>query len=135
MKQAQSNLLEQFLHHVERGLIQGRDDSSGQAVLLRMAEALQAVQAGVDPDQALGIERAPGQPRDGNNVALAYLVHEYRKAGDKWATVELLANDWLRNSGRETLSLPRLKAIYKQHVRAIEQREQVAAMIARINGI
>ena len=71
-KHPESIFIEQFIFHVEKGLIAGKSgdlrkngpDTSGTPVLARTTEALRNILNGADPDDALGITRNEGASRD-----------------------------------------------------------------------
>lgn len=133
MKRAQSNLIDAFLVNVRKGLIIGRDGSSGPVVLEHMAAALEAIKAGADPDQALEVTRSAGNPADPINMVLAFYIHRLRQAGDTWDVVELEANGWLAEQGRDPVTQTRLKQVYKEHRNTISLHEGVTQM-TRLTG-
>lgn len=143
MKRAQSDLITSFLRHVEGGTITGQtipDDSdefyvpdafrrkSGSEVLAQLCDALRAIRDGADPDDALQITRAAGAPSDPVNAALAFLIHQWRKADVKWSVIEKQANDWLRENDRDGVSEARLKTIYKNHRERLEAFDDIKRM-------
>lgn len=130
MKRAKSDLIDAFLINVRKGLITGREDSSGPVVIEQMVAALEAIKAGSDPDTALKITRSAGQPADPENLLLAFYIHKLRTAGDSWATVEFLANEWLGQQGRQRVTGTRLKRLYKQHQTTIRRHEDILRMSA-----
>ena len=132
MKRAKSRLIDIFLSHVKSGLISGRDDSSGPEVLQEMVTTLQDILNGEDTDKALHIERLPGKPPDVETIKRAILIHQQRKAGEKWSVVELVVNSWLKSEGREPLSLERMRAIYKQHGGWLRQRDDIEEMVKMV---
>jgi hypothetical protein len=116
-----ANLIRVFLHHVDRGLIVVRDNSSGTIALQKMREALQAILNGVEPDEALGITRRAGAAEKSYSRTLAHLIHQWRKdKANTWEVVKRLADDWLRNAGQKPLSLQRLKNLYVEQLPAVE---------------
>jgi len=122
-------MIKAFMTEVKRGLISGRDNSSAPEVLQEMVAALQDILKGEDTDKALQIERQAGGPTEWKTIALACLVHQHRKAGDKWAVVELKVNKWLRIQGFDSLSERRLTTIYKDNLDWLQRRESIADMV------
>ena len=58
MKNAHSNLLDAFLFNVKTGLLTGREGTSGPVILQQIAEALQSILNGVNPDIATETEKS-----------------------------------------------------------------------------
>jgi hypothetical protein len=117
-KRASSRSIEQFIRHVDRGLITGKELSSGPHVLKDMRDALQAILDGEDHDQALGITRKTGPEAAPYSLPLAIMVHQWRGGPkpEKWIVVEDHANKLLGKHGYEPLSLSRIKQIYKDQL-------------------
>ena len=128
MKRAQSDLIAAFLLNVQKGHITGKDNTSGPVMLERMTEALRAIVTGTDPDTALQITRAAGAPPDPINGALAFLIHQRRKAGDTWLAIQTQANDWLAENDRKRVSERWLREIYKQHRDSLEAFDKIKRM-------
>lgn len=130
MKRANSDLIAAFLLNVQNGLIAGKAETSGPVALEKIVAALEAIADGVDPDVALELSRRSGGPSDNTNAALATLIHKHRKAGEKWATIELLAEQWLHDAGRESVTLTRMKQVYRAHLRALQRSDDIDRMKA-----
>jgi hypothetical protein len=84
-KPVESDLIYQFLRHVEWGHISGRELTPGPAVLARIAQALADVLGGTEPDEALQIVRPKGAPSRIDAVLPA--VHEMRKDKIPWPQI------------------------------------------------
>jgi hypothetical protein len=132
MKQAQSILILAFLDNVKSGLISGRDNSSGPVTLQQMATALQEILNGEDTDKALQIERQAGQPRDIENIKLASLIHQQRKAGEYWSVVAHNVNEWLENEGLKPRKLDHLKTLYSRNRDWLKQRDEINQIVKMV---
>jgi hypothetical protein len=132
-KRIQSNLIEQFLHHVDRGLIAAKIDSSGPAALHRVCDALRAIQDGDNVDSALGIERTRGGNEKPWKFTLAALIHHWESRGEKWATIEVLAGDWLQSIGEKPLRQTRLRQIRDEKRPDVERAVQIRRLIDTID--
>jgi hypothetical protein len=118
-------LLVRFLAHVDKGLIVGRENSSGPAVLDNMRAAVRAILDGDDPDAALRITRGSGAPRDPHTLLLAVAIHNSREKREKWVVIEHEVNNYLAKIGRPPLSSSRIRKLPK------ENRTDVLAWISR----
>jgi len=132
MKRAQSMLIDSFLLHVKKEYITGLENSSGPLVLDQIVAALQDILNGEDTDKALHIERQRGQPRDIENIKLALLIHQQRKAGEKWSVVELIANKWLKNEGLNARKLDVLKTLYSRNRDWLQRRDDIELMVKMV---
>ena len=128
MKPVCSDLIDAFLVNLDKGLIHGKDNSSGPIMLERLAAALQAIKRGERPDVALEIERPRGQPSSKRNALLAFKIHEMRKSGDTWASVENVINAYLCEINARPLHESRLRQIYGAHKESLEQFDSIRRM-------
>jgi hypothetical protein len=128
MKPAQSDLILSFLLNVDKGLITGKDNSSGPGTLERTAVALREILDGAEPDKALEISRTGGTPPASITPALAYKIHEWRSADEKWVVIEKLASEWLAENGRDPLTASRLKKIHKKHLESLQRFDGIKRM-------
>jgi hypothetical protein len=133
MKRAKSDLIDAFLVNVRKGLVSGREGSSGPVILQRMAEALEAIRDGANPNKALQVKRSAGGPAEPDNLPLAFRIHQLRQARENWAVVEIVANEWLAERGRDAVTQTRMKQIYKQHRATVEMHESLARMMELTN--
>lgn len=80
----------------------------------QLAIALDAiVNEAEKPDAALNIERFGGRPTAAYKEPLAWRIRRWLERGDKWAVIEIQANEWLARNGFEvTLSEKRLINLY-----------------------
>lgn len=129
MKPAQSHIIKEFLNHIDKGYITGRENTSGTMLLETIANAMREILAGADPDTALSIKRSSGPQLQPKTAALALLIHQYRKAGEKWAVIELLANQWREEQQLEPVTLGRLKGIHKDNREWLEQIDNASAVV------
>jgi hypothetical protein len=127
-KRNDSVLIEQVLANVERGLIVGREGSSGPDTLDNLCSALRAIQAGADVDDAFGIDRKTGPDTDPFRFTIAALVHHYRERGEKWATIEELLVPFLESNGRERIPESTLKNLYKEKCADVERALSIRKM-------
>jgi hypothetical protein len=80
----------------------------------------------------LHIERQSGQPRNIENIKLAILIHQQRKAGEKWSVVELIANEWLESDGQKRRKLDHLKSVYRRNRDWLQRRDSIELMVKKV---
>ena len=118
-KDAYSHLIQVFLHHVAQGRISAKNNTEAETVLSEIAQALHKIRSGVEPDDALEIERKKGRSHERYTIPLAYKIHHWRSQSIKWAVVEIQANDWLAEKNFKNLSLSRLKNLYEENKKRV----------------
>ena len=134
-RRVESFLLTNFLGHWKRGDSALEElDEPGQRALQDMCRAVEAILAGVDPDEALRITRLDGAECKPHTYPLAVFVHHHKyEKRETWPVVHQLAADWLRERGKEPISEAGLKQLYRRKRADIESaldlREQVKRMI------
>ncbi len=133
-KDAYSNLISVFLHHVSYGRIVAEPNSEAETTLVDVAEALRKIRWGCDPDDALQIERSTGRPSKRYSFPLAYKIHHWRAQNEKWVTIAELANEWLSKKGYRTLSQSRLQTLYREQKPKIQSTIQAIEQLHRINN-
>jgi hypothetical protein len=144
MKRASSRSIERFIRHIDRGLITGKELSTGPFVLKNMRDALQAILDGEKPDKALGLSRKTGPAPEPHSLPLAIMVNQWRTFGtpasggkpENWSVIETLANDLLRDNGYPPMTLSAIKRTYKEHLPRVYQYLHVLIfndVIDRIN--
>ena len=128
MKRAKSDLIDAFIFHCYTDRLTAPEGSSGEFILAKVADALESILDGVNPDVALGITRRGGSPGDEYTFQLACRIHTQREAGEKWAVIEIVQNEWLSTVGRPAITVTRMKQIYKRHRPKIKEiRDQFTA--------
>ena len=134
-KDVYSHLISVFLHHVEYGRIVAEPNSEAETALADLVEALRKIRWGYDPDDALQIERSTGRPSKRYSFPLAYKIDHWKAQKEKWATIEVLANEWLIKKGfQTTLTQGRLKNLYKEQKPKVDAHRQAVEQAHRINN-
>lgn len=132
-KHPESDFIDQFVWHVEEGLIAAEDGSSGPPVLKRMTEALLEILNGADPDDALSITRKDGAPRDPFLDVVAERIHDCLADGDSWSKIRYEVSDLYEREERKLVSEQRLKTIYAIRKAVIERRRSIQQMRREID--
>ena len=120
-RNAYSHLIQVFLHHVAQGRVSAKKDTEAETVLSEIAQALHKIRSGVEPDDALHIERKKGRSRKRYTIPLAYKIHHWYLQRMKWVVIETRANDWLLEKNFQKLSLSRLKNLYEENKRHVSE--------------
>ncbi len=120
-------LIDQFIHHVDIGLITANANSSGPAVLERVVGALRSAAAGVRFEDAFDLEWKEGNPRE--SIATAYAIHPLKERGDSWGDITIAVNRWRLSLGMPLLEKPSLQNLYYKHRKSIEARIHLSELI------
>lgn len=127
MKKAQSQLIRNFLAHVQLGSISANDMNLGGTRAFQslevMVAVLEAILDGISPEIALDITRAPGPNSKTKWLSpdfnLARRIHELRARDEKWLVIADLTN----------VSQAKCKRLHRDYSDEVRQFEELRGLL------
>lgn len=119
-----TGFVEEFMDLMNKRIIKS-DTEYGEGMLLSMYMRLSSILEGDDPKVALQIKCKKGAQKKPYTLELALLIHGQKHYfGDSWATIEVVARDWLEDRGIPNIGLSGLKKLYARNKEDVEKAIQ-----------